>query len=217
MWAVVALVIGGVGGYYVGVAMPSGQSQGDKSTVPTATSNEKQKDFSNAMRKVWEDHITWTRLYIVEAVAGNPGASQSAARLLKNQEDIGTTIKPYYGSAAGDQLTALLKTHIQGAVDILSAAKANDQQKLAVAKTAWYNNADQIATFLSKANPAEWPEDAMQAHMKTHLDLTLAEAVAELQGKYADSIANYDSVHGQILELADMLSHGIILQFPAQF
>src|SRR5688572_11942105 len=75
-------------------------------------------EFRNAMRKLWEDHITWTRLYIVSAAASLPDKDATAQRLLRNQEDIGNAIKPYYGAAAGNQLTALLKDHILGAVEL---------------------------------------------------------------------------------------------------
>ena len=173
--------------------------------------------LNQAMRKLWEDHITWTRLYIVEFIGGLPDATTTAARLLRNQEDIGAAIKPYYGDAAGNQLTTLLKAHIQGAVDILSAAKANDQTRLATAKQSWYDNANQIAAFLNQANPNNWPLATLQQHMKTHLDLTLDEAVQQLQGNYSASAADYDSVHSQILMLADVLSKGIIAQFPDKF
>lgn len=222
VWAIGALIIGGMGGYFIGKsATPSyNTTESARPTSATASntaSSDKAVDFNKAMRKLWEDHITWTRLYISEAVSGNPGASQTAARLLKNQEDIGNAIKPYYGDAAGTQLTTLLKTHIQGAVDILTAAKANNQTKLATAKTAWYENADQIADFLSQANSTSWPQATMRGHMKTHLDLTLEEAVDELGGKYEASIADYDKVHPQILGLADMLSDGIIAQYPEKF
>jgi hypothetical protein len=83
------------------------------------------------MRKLWEDHVTWTRLYIVSVAAGLPDKDATAQRLLQNQVDIGNPIKPFYGDDAGNKLTALLKEHIMGAVDLLAAAKAGDQPKVA--------------------------------------------------------------------------------------
>src|SRR5438067_4790087 len=80
-------------------------------------------DFRNAMRKLWEDHITWTRLYIVSAAADLPEKDVTAQRLLQNQTEIGNAIKPFYGEDAGNKLTALLRDHILGAVDLIAAAK----------------------------------------------------------------------------------------------
>jgi hypothetical protein len=173
--------------------------------------------FHDGMRKLWEDHITWTRLYIVSFAADLPDKDLVAQRLLQNQTDIGNAVKPYYGEEAGNQLTALLKDHIMGAVDVLTAAKAGDQAKLSAANAKWYANADQIAAFLSKANPKAWPLDSMKAGMKMHLDLTLAEASARLHGNYAEDIKDYDKVHDHILGLADLLSSGIMQQFPDRF
>lgn len=176
-----------------------------------------QIEFRNAMHKLWEDHITWTRLYIISVAADLPDKDANAQRLLQNQDDIGNAIKAYYGEDAGNQLTALLKTHIQGAVDILAAAKAGDKAEQDAATQAWYTNADDIATFLNKANPQAFPLAAMKAQMKMHLDLTLAEAVARLQGKFPQDIQDYDNVHHHILMLADALTDGIVTQFPEQF
>lgn len=176
--------------------------------------------FHDAMRKLWEDHIVWTRQFIVSAAteAGNlPDTAATVDRLLANQTDIGNAIKPYYGDAAGDALTELLRDHILTAADLIAAAKAGDGAGVAAASEAWYANADEIAAFLSEANPRNWPLDEMQAHMRSHLDLTLEEAVARLEGRYADDIAAYDKVHADILAMADMLSDGIIAQFPASF
>jgi hypothetical protein len=173
--------------------------------------------FHDAMRKLWEDHVTWTRMFIVEFAADSPATQATAGRLLQNQVDIGDAIKPFYGDEAGDQLTALLQDHILTAADILAAAKAGDQEGVEEASARWYANADDIAAFLSSANPDHWPLEEMQAMMRDHLDLTLAEAVARLQGDFQADIAAYDELHGQILEMADMLSAGIVAQFPKAF
>jgi len=109
------------------------------------------------------------------------------------------------------------KDHILIAAQLLDAAKASDTGKVNDAQTRWYANADEIAAFLNGANHKNWPLDHIKTMMKMHLDLTLDDAVAQLQGNYAASIAAYEKVHQEILEMADMLSEGIIKQFPKQF
>src|SRR5215210_3544416 len=102
-----------------------GHAHGEVTAVAAKTS--KQAALHDGMRKLWEDHITWTRLAIISFAHDLPDLPATQARLLRNQEHIGNAIKPYYGKAAGNQLTALLKEHIVGAVALLSAAKAGDQ------------------------------------------------------------------------------------------
>ena len=173
--------------------------------------------FQQAVRKLWEDHITWTRVYIISAIAGLPETDAAAQRLLQNQLDIGNAIKPFYGEQAGNQLTSLLKDHILTAADLLSAAKSGDPAKVEAASKSWYDNANQIAGFLNTANPKNWGLSDMQDMMKSHLDLTLEEATARLKGDWSGDVAAYDKVHDEILKMADMLSDGIIKQFPDKF
>ena len=176
-----------------------------------------QARFHDQMRKLWEDHVTWTRLAIVSFADGSAGFDATAGRLLANQTDIGDAIKPFYGAAAGNELTSLLRDHIGIAVQLLHAAKAADSAAFASAKAAWYRNADDIADFLAAANPRTWPQAVMRAAMTEHLDQTLAEAAHELNGQYAASVADYDEIHHHILDMADLLSAGIIRAFPQRF
>lgn len=173
--------------------------------------------FHDAMRKLWEDHTTWTRLAIVSLVADLPDTDATVGRLIQNQEDIGNAIRPFYGDPAGDGLTALLKDHIAVAAEIVLAAKAGNQVGVEDAKARWYANGEEIAAFLSSANPKSWSPEMMRQMMHDHLDLTFQEAVAQLTGDFAGSVATYDAVHAQILQMADMLSAGIIQQFPQLF
>lgn len=183
----------------------------------TVSRTASQNAFHDQVRKLWEDHVTWTRLAIVTFADGFPSFDATAARLLQNQSDIGDAIKPFYGKAAGTQLTALLHDHITIAVEPLQAAKAGDPAAFEDANTRWYANANDIADFLARANPRFWPRDVMRADMKTHLDQTLAEASHELQGDYPASVRDYEAIHLHILDMADMLSSGIIKQFPHRF
>jgi hypothetical protein len=173
--------------------------------------------FHDAMRKLWEDHVTWTRLFIVSFVDDLPDLDPTTQRLLQNQVDIGDAIRPFYGNAAGDRLTELLTHHITTAAALLRAAKDGDDDAFAEAHDAWYRNADRIARFLADANPDAWPFVEMRSMMHEHLDLTLAEAAHRLGGDYAKDIQDYDAVHAEILQMADMVSRGIIREFPNHF
>jgi hypothetical protein len=188
---------------------------------PTRSAEAKSKmdtqTFHDAMRKLWEDHITWTRLVIVSIANDLPDTDATVQRLLQNQADIGNAIKPFYGDAAGDQLTELLRQHILIAAEILQDAKAGNTAAEQDAITRWYANADDIAVFLNTANPKNWPLEDMKMMMREHLDLTLKEAVDYLGGNYSASVADYEQVHLEILKMADMLSDGIIKQFPNRF
>jgi hypothetical protein len=167
------------------------------------------------MRKLWSDHVLWTRQYIVDAAAGSPSADATSRRLLKNQEDIGNAIVPYYGAAAGAKLTDLLKQHILIAVDLVAAAKAGDNAKVTDADTRWHANAADLATFLSSANP-NWSQPALLSMLNEHLALTTQEATARLQQRWDDDIAAFDKIFPQAMMMADALSDGIAKQFPGK-
>ena len=166
--------------------------------------------FEMQMRKLWEDHITWTRLAIISLEGGTPDTDATVARLLQNQVDIGNAFEPYYGAATAHALTALLREHILIAADVLGAATAGDSETLNTALTDWYANADAIADFLHRANPRAWPFEHMQSMMREHLDLTLAEATARLNGDWDADVAAYDQVHNAILVMADMIADGLL-------
>ena len=197
-----------------GLGIVLAPSAHDHDTVSAASRTDRAA-FHDAMRGLWEDHIVWTRMAIISIVDDRPDASFAVERLLQNQDDIGDAIKPFYGDAAGDALTGLLREHIVGAADLLVAAKTGDGFE--AAREAWYANGAEIGAFLADANPRNWDRGEMQAMMADHLDLTLAEAIVRLEGDYAADVAAYDEIHVQILRMADMLSDGIVALFPGSF
>jgi hypothetical protein len=168
------------------------------------------------MRKLWTDHVVWTRDYIIAAVGDQPDAQAAANRLLRNQEDIGKAVGAIYGDAAGNQLTTLLKEHITIAVDVIKAAKAGDKAGQQKADERWQQNGVQIAEFLAKANP-NWPRQTLVDMMKMHLSTTTDEVVARLTRNWDADVRAYDAVYDHILKMSDALSDGIIKQFPDKF
>jgi hypothetical protein len=197
-------------------ARAAGHSTHSTHSTPKARTP-KAIQLRNQMRKLWEDHIVWTRQFIVSSVADLPDTDTAAGRLLRNQDHLGNAIKPYFGNAAGEALSDLLREHILIAADILSAAKAGDSAGVEEANARWHENANEIADFLASANPKQWSQEEMREMMAEHLEWTLAEAVARLNADWDSDVAAYNRVHRDILHMADMLSLGIIKRFPGRF
>jgi len=181
-----------------------------------ASSSRSSWQLRQDMRKLWEDHITYTRNYIISGLAGLEDADMVAGRLLLNQDDIGRAIEPYYGAEAGRKLSALLRDHILIAARIVKAARAGDKDIVTAEQRKWRVNADQIATLLSGANP-HWPKATLLAMMNKHLDLTTDEVTARIKRDWRADIAAYDKGHEHMLMFADALSDGIVKQFPKRF
>lgn len=224
MGAFAAVLFGGILGYSIEkrttldmFASPSRQISPVEVCLSASNIGTAAVRFGGVMQRLWGEHATWTRLYIVESISHNPGVSETKARLLQNQKDIGDAFAVYYGAPAGRELTALLTEHIGGAAEILDAAIGGDGPRGERAEAAWYANADAIAQFLTAAHPKEFPAPIMKEHLTRHLDLTMREAVSELEGRYAASIADYDTVHADMLAFADVLTLGVVRQFPDMF
>jgi hypothetical protein len=193
--------------------LPSAPPHHESRTVAAASAP---AALRQGMRKLWTDHVIWTREYIVAAVGDQPDASAAAGRLIRNQEDIGAAVATCYGKAAGDQLTALLKEHISIAVDIIKYAKAGDHASQQQADATWHRNGEAIADFLSKANP-NWPRATLVHMMDMHLATTTDEVVARLTKNWDADTRAFDAVFDHILMMSDALSDGIIRQFPKKF
>lgn len=185
-------------------------------TNTTAQCTKAEVNLKMDMRKLWEDHIAYTRNYIISAIAQLEDLDAVTARLLKNQDEIGAAIKPYYGDAASTKLTALLREHIVLAGDVVKAAIKNDTAAVKAAQDKWTVNADEISTFLSSANP-NWKQDDLKNMMYKHLELTTGEATSRLKKDWNADIGFYDKNHTHMLMFSDALSDGIIKQFPDKF
>lgn len=168
------------------------------------------------MRTLWDEHMEWTWSTVVAFAADSPALQPTIDRLLRNQADIGNAVAPYYGEDAAKRLTELLTTHIEEAVPVLTAAKAGDKVALNKATRAWYANARDIADFLAHANP-NWSRHDMRLMMRTHITQTLAYAGSVLGGDFKAAIATFDEAQTHMGGMADMLSQGLIEQFPDKF
>ncbi|MEH7308791.1 glycosyltransferase [Neobacillus drentensis] len=173
--------------------------------------------FENKFRRLWMDHVLWTSNYITSATtSGAEDQKQVLTRLLKNQEDIGNAVKPVYGVKAGNKLTNLLKEHIVIAGKIVDAAKSGNKALVNQLNKEWYRNADEIAAFLSGANPYLKNED-LKKLLYMHLKLVTNDLTASLAKNWNARIVSIDEGVTHIILMADTISAGVVKQFPDKF
>jgi hypothetical protein len=183
---------------------------------PLAAQKTSRLVYHDEWRKLWEDHITWTRVVILGILDGLPGTNTYVDRLLQNPGDMAAALKPYYGDQA-DVLGGLITDHLTIAAQLLTAAKNGDTAGFNDAKVRWYANAHDIAVQMNKMNPQFWPLQETEQMWDEHLDATLDEATANLTGDYGAEVAAYDKVHDLALIMADFFSNGVMQQFPNRF
>lgn len=168
------------------------------------------------LRKLWIDHVVWTRNYIVSAISGLEDQQKVLERLLQNQQDIGNAFKPYYGEEEGNKLTELLREHILIAGKVIDAAKSGDQANFEKLNKEWYRNTDDLTKFLSSINP-HWSEKVLRDMYYVHLQLITDDVTARLKKDWDAETIAFDKGLDHMIEFADILTDGIVKQFPDKF
>lgn len=178
--------------------------------------NQSQCNLRREQEKLWIDHVSWTRNFITSALASLPDKDVVLERLLKNQDDIGNSIKPYYGNEAGNKLSQLLREHISLAGQVLEAAKNNNTSDFDKYNKLWYENADDIAKFLSDANP-NWSNKQLKNMLYKHLNLITQQVTARLNKDWSADIKAHDEGENHMIDFSQIIADGIIKQFPNKF
>ncbi|WP_082692773.1 acetylglutamate kinase [Bacillus sp. FJAT-29814] len=178
--------------------------------------SEQEFRLSNSMRLVWEQHVYWTRLTINSIAFSLPDLDANTARLLRNATDMGNLLKPYYGNNVASKFSSLIREHLVIAAELVTAAKAGNQRAVADAERRWYANGEEIAEFLSTINPFISRREFQEMFFE-HLALTEKEAVLILQRDFTRSIAVFDKIEEEALQMADTITAAIVRQFPRKF
>lgn len=182
-------------------------------TAPEVPNGVSKLAYHDLWRKLWEDHITWTRVVILGILNDLPGTHAHAARLLQNPNDMAHALRPFYGNA--DQLGALITDHLVIAAQILQAIRDGQPTQNLIAR--WYANAHQIAIKMAQMNPQFWPFDEANRMWREHLDATVTEILAHHNRQFQVEVTAYNIVHRLALEMADFFSNGVMGQFPRRF
>lgn len=166
----------------------------------------------NELRKLWEQHIMWTRSFIISTAANLGDLEFVTNRLLQNPTDFSNLFRKFYGNVKADIFKELLTKHLQIGADLVNAIKQGNSEKASDSRTKWYKNADEIAKFLATINPY-WSEEKWKSLMYDHLKMTENEAKERIKGNFKEDIKLYSDIENEALKMADYMAYGFIEQF----
>lgn len=182
-----------------------------------ATVSAKAAETKDALRDLWVGHVFWVRNVVVATFDKNDAAAKAAEQqAVENAKAIAASIEPFYGAAAKDGLFKLLAGHYGAVKAYLTATAAGDSAAQSKATDALTANAEEIATFLSKANP-HLPKDAVNGLLQAHGGHHIAQIQELKAGKYDAEARTWDDMKAHMYVIADALTQGLTKQFPAKF
>lgn len=161
-------------------------------------------------------HVYWSRMALQSEIFDQPDKEFIVNRLMQNPNDFEAAFEPFYGEENAAKLADLLSNHLTIADEIVKDTMAGDTAAAADAEKRWYDNADQLATFLADINPY-WTVQDWQPMLYDHLDMLKTEAEDMISQNYEDSIDVFGNIEEEALEMADLMTQGIIKQFPQYF
>lgn len=164
---------------------------------------EKNASLKELLRKLFTDHAVYTKFYIESALSNQPDLVSIANRLFENQVEIGTNVGKIIGTKKGDQLTDLLKKHIEAAAGAISVAKKGGD--LTDAKRKIFENSAQVSKFLNNLCPYYLPYKVVKKHFDRHNMYVLELVTLHLEHKYDREVEKYDEYYNHMLMFSDML------------
>jgi len=177
----------------------------------------KKVELKLGLRDLWGGHIFWVRNVVLETKYGDADAAKVAeAEAVQNAKDLANSISPYYGKEASDKLFGLLAGHYGAVKEYMTAAFSDNKDAKNAAVDKLKKNADEIAAFLSSANP-NWPKDTLLSALIAHGGHHIAQIDAIAVKDFASEAKTWDAMKKHVNVIADVLADGIVKQFPGKF
>lgn len=179
--------------------------------------SDKTSQTAAVLRDLWVGHIFWIRAVAVATFNKQDAAAKVAEQqAVENAKSIAATIEPFYGAAAKDGFFKLLAGHYGAVKAYLVAAVAGDAAAQSTATQSLTSNADEIAGFLSKANPY-LPKDALQGLLLAHGGHHIAQIQQLKDSKYEAEAQTWDQMKDHVYQIADATTDALAKQFVKKF
>ena len=189
--------------------------------MPAATNRQSRSEMTlqtaAMLRDLWIGHIFWIRNISLAVVDSNDAAMDAAdERVIANAQSIAASIERFYGEAAKGVFFNLLGDHYRSVKTYLAATMSSNVSVQAAATQSLVSNAEEIAVFLSEANPYLPKDDfhsLLLAHGGHHIqqiqELTARNFVAEAK--------TWENMKIHVYQIADATADALTKQFPKQF
>ena len=208
--------------------LPTSLAVGDLfAPLPKIVINEKTLVFRMDSRTLWTRYSLGMINYSV-SYFGKLNATASVERnLSRNAAAIGDYFIPYYGMTSGTKITSLLAVILINGTKVVQAL--DDKKDINAYKNIWEKQIYELATYLHELNPGQYPKDLLIEMFTNLTNFWVEDFVARLAGDFAADSLALDNilkisvtglpnhVNKGYSSLADILSRGIIAQFPVLF
>jgi len=175
-------------------------------------------DLQITLRDLWVGHIFWVRSVVYATKFGDADSMKIAEEnVVKNAKDIAAAVGSFYGKEAGDKLFGLLAGHYGAIKEYLTASMVGSKEAKDTAVEKLKKNAEEIAGFLSGANPKNWPKDTLVSLLLAHGGHHIAQIDAVMAKDYGAEATTWEAMKKHIYTIADALAGGIEKQFPKKF
>jgi hypothetical protein len=145
-----------------------------------------------------------------------PAMKAAEQQAVANARSIAATIEPFYGSAAKDGFFKLLAGHYGAVKAYLVATLAADTAAQSTATQALTANAEEIATFLSKAN-RYLPKDAVQGLLLAHGGHHIQQIQQLKDRNFEAEGRTWEEMKKHVYQIADATADALAKQFAKRF
>jgi len=188
-----------------------------KGKLKFSTESPKAVELRETLRDLWVGHIFWVRNVALTTKLGDAEAAKVAEEnVVKNAHEIADAVIPFYGKEAANRLFGLLAGHYGAIKEYMTASYAENKEGKDVAFDKLKKNAEEIAAFLSSANP-NWPKETLVSLLLAHGGHHVAQINAFEEKNFSSEAQIWNAMIKHIYVIADALGKGIVKQFPKKF
>jgi len=195
--------------------------------LPIVVINEKTLVFRMDSRTLWTRYSLGMINYSVSSFGNLESTSSVEKNLAKAAAAIGDFFVPYYGIKAGTKIGSLLTVISNNGTKVVESIK--NKRDVTPYQVIWSKQIDELATYLNELNPSQYPVDLLTEQFTSLVNAWTTDFKARYDKDFITDSITLDSIlkiavsgianhtNKGYSSIADILSRGIIAQYPIAF